>query len=204
MGLYCDGCGLPGGSRQGLNSPRWRRLGGVSKGDAVRGDMAARARRGIPCAHAIPVEPSQHDPAQRAWHGGVRGIPKYAEKTHVQPSHTRVRVQRSRPGTPQTPQAGEPWDGRGERSGFPQSIAPRCNRRGWRLRWRCGLLRTGRLLLELQRSPRASGGASLGAERQQTANSPPEQRDGSGEPPQRPNPSAGDVAAAPRTPAPLP
>ena len=43
--------------------------------------------------------------------GGVRCCPKYAEKTHLHPSNTRVRVQWSHPGNPKvTPEPGEPWD----------------------------------------------------------------------------------------------
>lgn len=170
MGLYCDGCGLPGGSRQGLNSPRWRCLGGVSKGDAVRGDMAAR---GSPAPMQFLL--NLLSMTQRRGPGTGRG----------EASQNMLRKPMSSPATqgggcsgatrePHRPprQGSRGMDG-GNALVSPQSIAPRCSCRGWRLRWCCGLLRTGWLLLELQRSPRVSGVLLLGQREQQTANSRP-------------------------------
>lgn len=47
-------------------------------------------------------------------------LPKYAEKTHLQPSNTSVRVHWSHPGNPRvTPQPSELWDKCGQTLWFP-------------------------------------------------------------------------------------
>jgi len=131
MGLYFNGCGLPGGSRERLNRPRWMRLGGVSKGHNMRGDTAVRARRWFPPKHMQflllllnNLSKTQH---RGSGAGGVRCCPKYAEKTQLQPSNMKVRVLRSHLGNPKvTPSQASCGINGGKHSGFPQSITLRC------------------------------------------------------------------------------